>query len=187
MIDTVRAVSPELTAAWAASARIHFDVGEVDLAAEEVGTVLARWTTAARDWSWPLVLADAAEAVAGLGDREAARTLLDEVSAYSGELGVVGAAIFCVGAYDRYRGMLLDTLGRHDEAVAALEDALALETAADAPVLAARTRYWLAVALRHRAAPGDSDRAGVELSESLATAESLGMAALAAAARQLVD
>jgi hypothetical protein len=53
---------------------------------------------------------------------------------------VVGAAIFCVGAYDRYRGMMLDMLGRHDEAVCALDAALALERSVESPPLTARTR-----------------------------------------------
>ena len=68
--------------------------------------------------------------------------------------------MFCAGAADRYRGMLLGLLGRHDEAVAALAAALALEESVGSPTFTARTRYWLARALLRRDGPGDRERAG---------------------------
>ena len=95
--------------------------------------------------------------------------------------------LFCLGAFDRYRGMLLSLLGRHDEAVAALTAALALEESVDAPTLTARTRYWLARALRQRDGPGDGERADVELARSIETAEGLGMAGLFLAGRELAN
>jgi hypothetical protein len=112
-----------------------------------------------------------------------AQMLADELAPYAGELAVWGS--FCWGAFDRYRGMMLDLLGRNDESVDALTVALALEESIEAPPLAARTRYWLALALLHRDGPGDRERATAELHRSIETTERLGMAGLARAAREL--
>jgi hypothetical protein len=83
--------------------------------------------------------------------------------------------------------MLLSLLGRHDEAVAALAAGLVLEESVESPPLTARTRYWLARALLERDGSGDRDRATVELGRSIATAEQLGMAGLAATGRGLAE
>ena len=81
--------------------------------------------------------------------------------------------------------MLLGLLGRHDEAVAALTAALALEESVESPPFTARTRYWLARALLQRDDRGDRERAADELDRSIETAERLGMAAIARAAQTL--
>ena len=128
-----------------------------------------------------------AELVAGLEATEHADVLADELGPYAGELVVVGAGILCVGAFDRYRGMVLGLLGRHDEAVAALTAALALEESIESPPFTARTRYWLARALLQRDDPGDRARVAVELDRSIQTAERLGMPALAAAGRAFAE
>ena len=111
--------------------------------------------------------------------------LVDELKPYAGELVVGGAGMFCAGAADRYRGMLLDLLGRRDEAVAALTAALALEESVESPTFTARTRYWLARASLRRDGPGDRERAGREIDRSMETAAQLGMSALLAAGRDL--
>ena len=80
---------------------------------------------------------------------------------------------------------MLGLVGRHDEAIAALTDALALEESIDSPTLAARARYWLARALLQRSGPGDHERATDELRSSLETAERLGMHGLACTVREL--
>ena len=139
----------------------------------------------ARDWLWSVTLAETAEIVAGLGATEHAELLVDELEPYAGELVVGGPGIFCAGAADRYRGMLLGLLGRHDEAVAALAAALALEESVESPTFTARTRYWLARALLQRDEPGDRERAGGEIDRSIETAARIGMSALVIADRDL--
>ncbi len=81
--------------------------------------------------------------------------------------------------------MLLSLLGRHDEAVAALTAALALEESVESPTFTARTRYWLARALLQRDGPGDRERAGGEIDRSMETAARIGMSALLIADRNL--
>ena len=127
-------------------------------AAEVLDHLIDGWTGWARDWSWPLTLAETAEIVAGLEATEHAQVLVDELgrtraSSSSSERDL------CLGAFDRYRGMVLGLLGRRDEAVAALTAALALEEAVESPPFTARTRYWLARALLQRDDRGDRERA----------------------------
>jgi hypothetical protein len=71
--------------------------------------------------------------------------------------------------------------------VDALDAALALEESVQSPPLAARTRYWLARALRERDGPGDGERAELELGRSIETADRLGMVGLTLAGRQLAE
>jgi hypothetical protein len=83
--------------------------------------------------------------------------------------------------------MLLGLLGRHDEAVAALAAALALEESVGSPPCTARTGHWLARALLRRDGRGDRARAANELARSIRTADGVGMAGLAAANRALTE
>jgi hypothetical protein len=169
-------------------ARGRLELGEPGPAIDGLGAIMRAWDATSRDWSWPMVLAQTAEVIARLEVRDgSAEIVLRELDQYSGELVVVGAAVLCVGAHDRYRGMLLDLLGRCDEAVTALDAGIALEMAARAPTQVARSRYWLAVALSHRDRPGDRQRAVDEVAASVSEADALGMPALAAAGRELTS
>ena len=179
MMDTALQLTPDLPAAQATAARAHLEMGDHGRAEDHLRVLLDRWSDWARDWSWPLVPVMLAEVSTVLSDVDAAQVLIEELELYSGELAIVGGGILCCGAFDRFRGMLLDLTGRSDDAVAALDAALALEDSLDAAALTARTRYWLAVALRDRAVAGDLERAATELTGSIQTAERLGMTTLA--------
>jgi tetratricopeptide (TPR) repeat protein len=161
--------------------RCHLGTGDAAGANQELDHLIRGWSTWARDFSWPGALSDTAELVAQLGSTDHAQLLADELEAYAGELAVPNFGLLCLGAFDRYRGMLLSVLGRHDEAVGALEAALVLEGSLDSPPLTARTRYWLGRALVGRDGPGDRQRAADETRRSIQAAERLGMAALAVA------
>ena len=187
MIDAALAVSPNLPSFRATSGRFRLDAGDHRVAAEVLDHLIRGWTGWARDWSWPLTLAETSEIVAGLEATEHAHVLADELGPYTGELVVVGGGILCLGAFDRYRGMMLNLLGRCDEAVAALTAALALEDSVESPPFTARTRYWLARALLQRADRGDRERAADELGRSIRTADGLGMKGLALAGRGLAE
>ena len=168
--------------------RVRLETGDHAGAAEALDHLVGGWTGWARDWTWPSTLAQTAEIVAGLEATEHAELIADELGPYAGELVVVGAGILCLGAFDRYRGMLLGLLGRHDEAVAALTAALALEESIESPPLTARTRYWLARALlQARRALATASARPIELDRSIETAERLGMTGLALAGRELAN
>ena len=157
MMDASLAVSPGPPRPPRMSGRFRLEAGDHRGAAEVLDHVISGWNGWARDWSWPLTLAQTAEIVAGLEATEHADVLAAELAPYAGELAVVGAGILCLGAFDRYRGMVLGLLGRRDEAVAALVAALALEESVESPPFTARTRYWLARALLQRDGRGDRD------------------------------
>jgi tetratricopeptide (TPR) repeat protein len=187
MMEASLAVTPDLPALQATSGRFRVDAGDHRGAAEILDRLIRGWTGWARDWSWPLMLAEATEIVAGLEATAPAQVLADELEPYAGEMVVVGGGILCLGAFDRYRGMVLGLLGRHDEAVAALTAALDLEESVKSPPFTARTRYWLARALLQRHDRGDRERATDELDRSIETAERLGMKGLALAGRALAE
>jgi hypothetical protein len=183
-LEATAAISPDLVAVQAVLALARVEVGDAAGAAEVVDRVFGRWDDWARDWSWSITLSSMSEAVTALEARANAAVMVAELEPYAGELGVLGAGIACLGAYDRYRGMLLGVLGRDGEAVDALEAALLLEESIQSPTFTARTRYWLALALRRRGGPGDDERAEASLRRSIADAEALGMASLARAGRR---
>ncbi len=188
MTEASWATTTDHHATRALSGRFLFDTADHRRAAEVLDHLIGGWTGWARNLNWPLTLAETAEIAAGLGATEHAERIADELEPYAGELVVTGIGILCLGAFDRYRGMLLDLLdllGRHDEAVAALTAALALEESIESPTLTARTRYWLARALMQRDERGDRERAADELGRSIRTADRLGMAGLARASREL--
>jgi hypothetical protein len=90
-------------------------------------------------------------------------------------------------AADRAIGQALAVLGRHDEAVARLEAARALEAAFGAPALAVRTTHWLAHARLARGGPGDAEAAAELLPEVAATTTRLAMFGLHEDARALAE
>ena len=186
MVEAAVAISP-VPVTHAILGCCLLEGGDRGGATEVLDHLTSGWSDFARSMTWPATLASTVELVVGLDAVEHAEEIADELGAYRGEVVVVGAGIHWMGAFDRYRGMLLDLLGRHDEAIAALEAALALEESMDAPTLTARTRYWLARALRRRDSPGDRDRATGELARSIETAERLGMAGLALAGQAIAN
>ena len=83
--------------------------------------------------------------------------------------------------------MVLGLLGRDDEAVAALEAALALEEAIECSDLHRPNPVLACSALLQRDDRGDRERATVELGRSIETAEQLGMRGLALAGRRFTE
>jgi DNA-binding SARP family transcriptional activator len=79
--------------------------------------------------------------------RDAASGLLAAIEPYRGLLIVASWGEVCLGAADRYRGMLLGLLGRDEEAIAAFHQAVSLEESIGARALTARSLWWLSQAL----------------------------------------
>jgi tetratricopeptide (TPR) repeat protein len=138
-----------------------------------------------RDVAWPATLSWLAEVCARLHDRNQAPDLYEQLLPHRGHLVTLGGPV-CVGAADRFLGMLAATLGRLEDADAHYKTALELEDRMKARPLAARTRYWHARTLLARNAPGDRVHATELINAALATAEELGMAAVVAECRDLL-
>jgi hypothetical protein len=186
MIQAAQAITPDLPAMRASMGGFLLATGEPEQALAAIVPVIEHWTECTREWTWTLTMARTAEVIAETAAVQYARVVADELSLFTGQLCLTGTAVLCVGALDRYRGMLLTLLGEHDEAVAAIEAGLELEQSIKAPPLVARSRYWLARALLPRGRAGDAERAGDELTASIATSDELGMVQLADEGRALL-
>ena len=138
-----------------------------------------------RDLHWPSVLADLAALCTHLGDKQQASRLSAHLRPYRNYVVLMGGSL-CVGAADRFLGMLAHTLGRLDDALAHYTTALELEKGLKAAPLTVRTRYWCARTLHARATATDEAHAVALLEAALATSHQLGMSGLATDAQELL-
>jgi tetratricopeptide (TPR) repeat protein len=155
------------------------DVGrEAD--ARSVFAELARDDFAAiyPDSEWLFGMCLAGEAGARLGDVPAAEKLYDRLVLYAGRHSI-GLAEGSMGVVDRYLGLLASTLGRPDDAVNHLADAVRLNDGMGARPWTAHCQHDLAEVLRRRDAPGDRTRAAELDRIARTTATQLGMTVLA--------
>jgi hypothetical protein len=154
-------------------------VGRTEDAQRELAALAeADWSLLPRDWGLPLALRHGSEAAARLGASDAARTLEPLAALYDGQMLAPYNGFQIEGAADRALALIAATTGRLEEADALYSKALALEEGFRAPVLAARTRYWWALALAEGGTPGDTERTRVLVTDSLAAARQMGMRTL---------
>jgi hypothetical protein len=128
-------------------------------------------------WLWDV--AYLAEACIYLDDPRRAALLYDVLLPYHDRCLVMGQSGGCEGAVVRYLGQLAATLERWDDAAGHFERALEIHLRMGARPLLAHTRHEYAVALLKQGRPEDRERANGMLDAALATAEELGMTALA--------
>jgi DNA-binding CsgD family transcriptional regulator len=164
---------PGLAAAYA-------EIGMVAEAAALLERLLVdRLEGIARNSMWPGVLSFLADACCATGHRAGAEAVYRELLPYQGlMICMTGLAYF--GAADRHLGRLADVLGRPREALAHLEAALRLDQAAGWPVWTAHSRHALGRLLVQRSRSDDRARGRAMLEAARDTADSLGMASLAA-------
>jgi DNA-binding SARP family transcriptional activator len=168
------------------TARLRAELGDHEPAQSVLDKLMANDLAAVpRDLHWPCVLADLAALCTHLGDAKHARRLSPHLRPYRGHVLLMGGYL-CVGAADRFLGMLAHTLGRLDDAAAHYTTALELEQRLKAAPLTARTRYWCAHTLHTRRAPTDEGQAIALLESALSTTRNLGMPGLAADAQELL-
>jgi len=134
---------------------------------------------------WGAVLALLAEVAAGGESASHAALLHDLLDPFAGRLLATVIGLACLGAADRFLGMLSTTLERWDDAEAHFERALDVEQRIGGRALLPRTRYWQARFLRARAHPGDERTARAILSEVVEDTRELGMRRLCEQAEQL--
>jgi hypothetical protein len=139
-----------------------------------------------RDPALPATLAHLADVAVVLGDAAERRALGELLEPYRGLQLVLPSGAVCLGAADRYRGMLLSADGRFDEAVPALEAAIAQEEGLGASALATRSRLWLARALVAGGGPANRREAGALAARVVGDAAAMGMVPVAEEASALV-
>ena len=139
----------------------------------------------AGEGGWVAVLALLSEIAATGGSPGNAQVLHDLLTPFSGRLVTAQLGLACLGAGDRYLGMLSTLLERWDDAEAEFERAAALEASIDGRPLLARTGYWRARFLRARGDPRDA-AASAMLHDVVDETSSLGMQRLCAQAEELL-
>jgi tetratricopeptide (TPR) repeat protein len=161
-----------------ALALLLIELGRVEEARDLFAT-LARdeFSIFYRDNMWLLGISMASEACALLDDRATAATLYGQLAPFAGR-HAIGHAEGSVGAVDRYLGLLAATLGRLDDAVQHLDEAVAMNQRMGARPWTAHAQHDLARVLRRRDSAGDRERAAELEAAALVTAHEIGMPAL---------
>ena len=175
IVDGLRAFSAAMpdNEAMTSALAVHLaESGNIEEAREPITRIVESLPSLGHMTTFGTTVGVTANAAAYLGDPELATPLLAQLEPYAGEI-IVLWAMAGMGTADRYRGGLLTVLGRHDEAIAALEAAIDLEQRISAPSYVARSQYWLGRAL---VAAGRTDEAREVFALSRAGAEKLGMA-----------
>jgi hypothetical protein len=170
---------PDVPVLRAALALLHLELAEFEEAQAAFKDVaVGELINVPRDFTWPATLALLAEFVARTGGDQF-HQLYEFLYPYRGQLLALGNGGTCIGAADRYLGMLAMTAGRNGLAQEHYETALEVEQAIGAKPLSTRTRYWQGRLLMGSDDPTDHERARVVLDEVIEAATGLGMRALA--------
>jgi tetratricopeptide (TPR) repeat protein len=182
--EVAAAQMPELVPTHRASAVVRLiALGQTDQARQHFEKLAAGgFADIPRNTLWPVTMAQMAESCVLLGDTGRAETLLQLLEGRSGQLVSVAAAAGFYASFDRMLGMLCDLLGDPGRAAGYYDKAIELEARIGARPLLAQSLLWYSRSLSGR----DPGRAAELARESLAIAEELGMAQVAAEARQLV-
>ena len=171
---------------WASFALAQLDAGDETAALRTLHRLAAEgFRQREKESGWGAALAMLAEVAATGGALPHAATLYDLLSPYGGRLLTLVLGLACVGAADRYLGMLSTVLERWDEADAHFERALAIEQHARGRALLPRTKYWQARSFRARGSEGDERTADALLASVVEDASRLGMHGLRAQAEAL--
>jgi hypothetical protein len=137
-----------------------------------------------RDWLWLISIAILGEVAAYLDDARRAKLLYEPLLPYADRCVVVDAA-FCLGSASRPLGLLATTVGSVDAAARHFQHALEFNARIKSPLCVAHTQRDYAQTLLRRDHPGDRENALTLLGATLATADKLGLAALADRAQRL--
>ena len=170
----------EAVPAWSSMlAFLLAELGHVEESRRELSRLdLGPGSGLAARGSWLADLAFASMAAVAIGDPERARGYYESMLPYAGRVVAVAGAAAYASSTSHHLGILAAALGRLDEAVTHLEDAIATNERAGALPWLARGRFELARVLAERRAGGDADRAGELLAEASRTAEELQMDSL---------
>ena len=174
---------PGIVAFRAAIAMVATELDRFDEARGALDAVFgAGGTGVPDDLNWLTTIAFATQAAARLGDQSLCAVLLQELLPYRDQF-VDNASTF-FGSVERYLGLALSCLNRHDEARVAFERAVAIHARLGAPILLARTRLeWGEAMIRANGGPTAGAMAKAQMDEALAVADRLDLRAISRRAR----
>jgi len=145
---------PGIVAFRAALAMVDAELGDVDGCRAALDAIFGPTGCGVPDdLNWLTTMAFSAHAAAELGDRALCAQLLRALLPFRAQF-VDNTSVF-FGSVERYLGMLLSRLGRHEEAAEAFQRAAAAHERLGAPLLLARTRLEWAEALLRAGPPAD--------------------------------
>ena len=169
----------DLSAAWRPGlAALMAELGMLQEARAELDRVRADGLDTLRPALWLASLTYLADVCSIVGDAEMARLVYAELLPHSGSSVMIGHAVACYGAADRYLGMLAATFGDRALAARHFEAALALDREAGAHTWVAHTAHEYGRMLHAGGAAGDAGRAAELLAEAAELAKRIGMRAL---------
>jgi tetratricopeptide (TPR) repeat protein len=196
-VDTMLAdlvtAAPQVPAWRAAQAVADIELRRLDAAASIVDFFTGDgFASLPRDWLWLAAvghLADCCADLALLGSArpEAAAVLYRLLEPYRDRCVVLAHGVLCDGAAARQLGALATVLGRHDEAAAHFETAIAINRAQGAAPWLARAQLGYGDLLVRRCHPGDLDRAIALRDEAAATIEAIGARGIDWRVRELAN
>jgi tetratricopeptide (TPR) repeat protein len=169
---------PERPAYRVALATLLWETGRLEQAGAEVERVAFDDIPVDLDWLTSITLLS--DLCAELCDAPRSERLYELLLPYRDVNVVIGLGAACQGAAARYLGRLAAAVGRREEAAEHFEQALAANTALRAPVCLARTQLDYARLLGAR-----SPRRQALIDEAAATAEKLGLVAVARIAESI--
>jgi DNA-binding SARP family transcriptional activator len=176
---------PDLAAWRCMLAYSYAQLQRTALARRELETLArADFEDLPRDPFWLAGLSMLCDVVAFLGDAPRAQRLYQLLLPYADRCAVIPASP-CQGSVSRPLGLLATTLSRFEDAARHFEHALAVNAKLRSPLWVARTQHDYTHMLLLRDQPDDHDKALRLLGAALATAERLGLQALADATRAL--
>jgi eukaryotic-like serine/threonine-protein kinase len=126
-----------------------------------------------------LSIAVLSEVVAFLDDVRRAELLYQLLLPFADRCVVIDGPICCLGSASRPLGLLATTMGRTGAAARHFEDALEMNSKIRSPLWVAHTQHDYAHTLLQRAHHGDREKAIKLIDNALATADRLGLKALA--------
>ena len=166
-------------AAWRPGlAALMAELGMVREARAELDRIRAEGLDTLRPSLWLASLTYLADVCAIAGDVEMAKLVYAELLPHSGSSVMIGHAVACYGAADRYLGMLAAVAGDRDRAALHFEAALARDREAGASTWVAHTACEYGRLLRDGGRPDDATRAAELLAEAADLARRIGMRSL---------
>ena len=180
LAPAVRALAAsDRAASWRPGlAALMAELGMAREARAELDVIRAEGLDRLRPALWLASLTYLADVCAAVGDAGMAELVYAELLPHSGSSVMIGHAVACYGAADRYLGMLAAAFGDRARAAGHFEAALARDREAGASTWVAHTAYEYGRMLSAGRAADELRRAGELLEEATELARRIGMRAL---------
>jgi DNA-binding SARP family transcriptional activator/tetratricopeptide (TPR) repeat protein len=167
--------APGLASLRAGLALLHLELDELDDARELYESLVEVLDDPAPGIDHSVIVTALTDVCLRLGDTRRVPTLERALEPYSGQLLVVGLGAACLGAADRYLGMLAAADGRRADSEMHLNAALQFERSVGSAPLVARTHIARAQALLQSGEANDEAVATCLLRTAAGTARTLSM------------